>query len=160
MNINKTNAVENQVKSAESRSRNAKRRNEIKALVKAMSISELLGSNGFNIGELTIQAKQEILVSLYPELMKVQYQETLKHKHKVEQMLVQSELGELKQSANSDDEYYTLEELGSEEFLSEITVQGLADAYEAGREVINEDELKALIDLWNQYNEQESKSSY
>ncbi|CDT47727.1 hypothetical protein [Vibrio coralliirubri] len=140
-----------QAKSAESRSRNAKRRNEIKALVKTMSISELLDDNGFNIDSLTIQAKQEILASLYPELMKVQYQETLKHKHKVEQMLVQNELDELKQSEN--DEFYTLEELGSEELLSQITVQGLAEAYEQGREIINEDELKALIDLWNQYNE-------
>ncbi|CDT80672.1 hypothetical protein VCR12J2_1030075 [Vibrio coralliirubri] len=152
MNINKTNAVDNQVKSAESRSRNAQRRNEIKALVKTMSISELLDDNGFNIDSLTIQAKQEILASLYPELMKVQYQETLKHEHKVEQMLVQNELDELRQSSN-DDEFYTLEELGSEELLSQITVQGLADAYEQGRDVINEDELKALIELWNQYNE-------
>ncbi len=148
-NITTKNAREYQLASAASRSRNAERRNAIKAALKTMAIGEYLEGEGLSVDKLTIQAKQEILGLIYPELLKIEFTETLKHNHRVNELLVKNELEEVLEEV---DEYYTLEELYHDGFLKSVSLDGLEEAYRCGRD-FNESEFSALAGAWYDRNE-------
>lgn len=148
MNINETNAVDNQLKSAASRTANAARRAAIRESVKALDIKEVLKNNGAALGNLNDHQQHALAMEILPELIKSEFIENLKHRHRVEELLIKDQL-----SDKEDDEFYSLDELTEPSFLKEISVQGLKEAYECGRDIINEDELKALIERWGIYNE-------
>ncbi|WP_440885857.1 hypothetical protein [Vibrio campbellii] len=147
MEITKETAREYQLASAASRSRNAERRNAIKAALKTMAIGEFLNGNGLSIDVLTAQAKQEILKEVYPELLKAEFTETLKHNNRVNELLVKNELEEVLE----DDVEVTLEDLYNDEFLKSVELDGLEEAYRCGRD-FNESEFSALAGAWYEAN--------
>ncbi|TEW55943.1 hypothetical protein E2R68_02300 [Psychromonas sp. RZ22] len=113
----KDNAVQAQAKSAEARTCNAERRNAIKALITSKSPLELLDDYKLNFN-LSNGVKQEIQIYLLKELLAVQFSESLKHSHKIEQMVVKSELDEmLKEQPNKQELAVTGEKMTITELL-------------------------------------------
>ncbi|PMO04337.1 hypothetical protein BCT19_01245 [Vibrio splendidus] len=91
-----------QLLSAKSRSENAQRRNELKAIAK-VSLSELLSEHGLDVS-LTNEQKLEVKMHFLKQVLAPLAVDTQRHNHKLVEMVVQQELDEmLKESPSKQD---------------------------------------------------------
>ena len=83
-----------QLKSAEARSLNAKRRAEVKALAQQLSLNEMIKENGLNVS-LTNEQKLEIKMHFLKNALAPLAIDAQRHNHKLVEMVAQNELDEI-----------------------------------------------------------------
>ncbi|MGR5138554.1 hypothetical protein [Vibrio jasicida] len=83
-----------QLKSASARSENARRRAELRALAKQVSLNEVLSQNELDIN-LTNEQKLEIKMYFLKAVLAPLALDAQRHNHKLIEMLMQSELDEI-----------------------------------------------------------------
>lgn len=83
-----------QLKSAEARSLNAKRRAEVKALAQQLSLNEMIKENGLDVS-LTNEQKLEIKMHFLKNVLAPLAIDTQRHNHKLAEMVAQNELDEI-----------------------------------------------------------------
>ncbi len=108
---------EAQLLSAKSRSENARRRNEIKAMTKQVALSELLSEQGLDMN-LTNEQKLEIKMHFLKAVLAPLAIDSQRHNHKLIEMVVQSELDEiLKEQPSKQDISLTGEKMSIQQAL-------------------------------------------
>ena len=126
-------ATKAQLKSAETRKANTARRKAILATIATKRPQELLDEYKFNLG-LSNEIKQEIQIYLTKELLSTQFTESLKHRNKIEQMLMKSELDEM---LKEQPERIELTENGEQLSVVEALNKGILDPSRFSTDDIN-----------------------
>lgn len=105
------------LKGLETRQANAARRKEVLSLLKQHSLDDVLKQHKLDLN-LTPQAKQELAQEVFKQLVTIEFSEKLKHRNKLEQMVLKQELDEMTKSLGertelsiATDEKMTIEEL-------------------------------------------------
>ncbi|GIU32928.1 hypothetical protein TUM4644_33360 [Shewanella colwelliana] len=129
----KDNAAQAQLKSAEKRKENRKRRDEILATITTKTPQELLEEYSLNLS-LSNEMKLEIQTYLMKELLSTQFTESLKHRNKIEQMLMKSELDEM---LKEQPERIELSESGEQLSVVEALDKGILDPSRFSTDDIN-----------------------
>ncbi|HDY7528526.1 TPA: hypothetical protein RQJ59_001784 [Vibrio vulnificus] len=83
-----------QLKSAEARSLNAKRKAEVKAFAQQLSLNEMIKDNGLDVS-LTNEQKLEIKMHFLKNVLAPLAIDTQRHNHKLVEMVAQNELDEI-----------------------------------------------------------------
>ncbi|HDY7737137.1 TPA: hypothetical protein RQJ91_000670 [Vibrio vulnificus] len=106
-----------QLKSAEARSLNAKRRGEVKALAQQLSLNEMIKDNGLDVS-LTNEQKLEIKMHFLKNVLAPLAIDTQRHNHKLVEMVAQNELDEiLKEQPTKQDISLTSEKMSIQQAM-------------------------------------------
>ncbi|MFA4726324.1 hypothetical protein [Vibrio vulnificus] len=106
-----------QLKSAEARSLNAKRRAEVKALAQQLSLNEMIKDNGLDVS-LTNEQKLEIKMHFLKNVLAPLAIDTQRHNHKLVEMVAQNELDEiLKEQPTQQDIRLTSEKMSIQQAM-------------------------------------------
>ncbi len=82
------------LKGLETRQANAARRKEVLSLLKQHTLTDVLKKHDLDLN-LSAQAKQELAQEVFKQLVSIEFSENLKHRNKLEQMVLKQELDEL-----------------------------------------------------------------
>lgn len=106
-----------QLKSAEARSLNAKRRAEVKALAQQFSLNEAIRESGLDVS-LTNEQKLEIKMHFLKSVLAPLAIDTQRHNHKLVEMVAQNELDEiLKEQPTKQDISLTSEKMSIQQAM-------------------------------------------
>ncbi|HAT8506066.1 TPA: hypothetical protein I7217_16895 [Vibrio vulnificus] len=106
-----------QLKSAEARSLNAKRRAEVKALAQQFSLNEAIRESGLDVS-LTNEQKLEIKMHFLKNVLAPLAIDTQRHNHKLVEMVAQNELDEiLKEQPTKQDISLTSEKMSIQQAM-------------------------------------------
>ncbi|HDY7993856.1 TPA: hypothetical protein ACGUON_000712 [Vibrio vulnificus] len=106
-----------QLKSAEARSLNAKRRAEVKAFAKQLSLNEMIKDNGLDVS-LTNEQKLEIKMHFLKNVLAPLAIDVQRHNHKLVEMVAQNELDEiLKEQPTQQDIRLTSEKMSIQQAM-------------------------------------------
>ncbi|MCU8257242.1 hypothetical protein M2G94_04570 [Vibrio vulnificus] len=82
------------LKGLETRRANAARRKDVLSLLKQHTLDDVLKKHDLDLN-LTPQAKQELAQEVFKQLVTIEFSENLKHRNKLEQMVLKQELDEM-----------------------------------------------------------------
>lgn len=106
-----------QLKSAEARSLNAKRRAEVKAFAQQLSLNEMIKDNGLDVS-LTNEQKLEIKMHFLKNVLAPLAIDVQRHNHKLVEMVAQNELDEiLKEQPTQQDIRLTSEKMSIQQAM-------------------------------------------